>query len=90
MRLPPFVDALAEATQAKLVLPSELRDGALALARTLHSLSDDFPKAPTLVGSLFSKVGQTQTGNVKKFCPSVLTNTPLPFLCCLARFLFLP
>ena len=55
-RLPPFVDALAAAAEAKVVSPAELHEGSLALARTLHSLTDDFPKAPTLVGALFSKV----------------------------------
>ncbi len=45
-RLAPLVDLLLAATQgeAPALSVGELREGALALARSLHNLADDMPK----------------------------------------------
>jgi hypothetical protein len=55
-RLPPFVDVLLAASTASegggggALSPTDLAQGSLALARSLHSLAEDLPKVHTALG----------------------------------------
>ena len=83
-RLPPFIElfqvALAPALEGAphSLTPAQLTAGSVALARSLHQIADDMPKAPELVGSqMFAPLVAQQAIKLDLVLSSVLKVPPM-------------
>ncbi|GAX79395.1 hypothetical protein CEUSTIGMA_g6836.t1 [Chlamydomonas eustigma] len=80
-RLPPIVDLFMAAAAASPPAPhlssEELKQGALLVAKELHSLADDLPKAPDLTGLLYAALIERSIVSLKDILQTVQDVPPI-------------